>query len=116
MDEVERVNPVAYRLCNINDIPHFRSMLAVIECNNNFFANPGNREEFETTRAIEIGRAIRNLNKYLEHYPTDPSSEMPSSFCASTANSIGSCCSTSRAKPLTISATAASESSPRCRA
>src|SRR3546814_5901460 len=34
--------------------------------------------------------------------PTDPSSDMPSSFCASTANSIGSCCSTSRATPLTI--------------
>ena len=45
--------------------------------------------------------------------PTDPSREIPSSFCASTANSIGSCWSTSRAKPLTINATAASASRPR---
>ena len=42
------------------------------------------------------------------HHPTLPSRLIPSSFCASTANSIGSCFSTSRAKPLTISATAAS--------
>ena len=42
------------------------------------------------------------------HHPTLPSSEMPISFCASTMNSIGSCCSTSRTKPLTISATASS--------
>ena len=41
-------------------------------------------------------------------HPTEPSNEIPNSFCASTANSIGSCCSTSRAKPFTISATAAS--------
>ena len=31
---------------------------------------------------------------------------MPISFCASTANSIGNCCSTSRQKPLTINDTA----------
>ena len=41
-------------------------------------------------------------------HPTLPSRLIPSSFCASTANSIGSCCSTSFAKPLTISATASS--------
>src|SRR5687768_7562861 len=46
-------------------------------------------------------------------HPTLPSKLIPSSFCASTANSIGSCFSTSRAKPLTISATAASASRPR---
>src|SRR6185369_6367252 len=40
------------------------------------------------------------------HHPTLPSKLIPNSFCASTANSIGSCLSTSRAKPLTISATA----------
>src|SRR5438067_6170572 len=39
-------------------------------------------------------------------HPTLPSRLIPSNFCASTANSIGSCLSTSRAKPLTISATA----------
>ena len=47
-------------------------------------------------------------------HPTEPSKLIPSSFCASTANSIGNCCSTSFAKPLTISATASSASSPRC--
>jgi hypothetical protein len=47
-------------------------------------------------------------------YPTDPSSEIVISFCASTANSIGSCCSTSLTKPLTISATASSAGRPRC--
>ena len=48
-------------------------------------------------------------------HPTLPSSEIAISFCASTANSIGSCCSTSRTKPLTISAVASSPDSPRCR-
>ena len=46
--------------------------------------------------------------------PTLPSSEIAISFCASTANSIGNCCSTSRTKPLTISAVASSAESPRC--
>ena len=48
-------------------------------------------------------------------HPTLPSSEIAISFCASTANSIGSCCSTSRTKPLTISAVASSADRPRCR-
>ena len=48
-------------------------------------------------------------------HPTLPSSEMPISFCASTANSIGSFCITSRQKPLTISATASSVERPRWR-
>src|SRR5258708_14079476 len=47
--------------------------------------------------------------------PTLPSSLMAISFCASTANSIGSCCSTSRTKPLTINAVASSAERPRCR-
>ena len=48
-----------------------------------------------------------------EVYPTDPSSEIEISFCASTANSIGSCCSTSFTKPLTTRPTASSCESPR---
>ncbi len=47
-------------------------------------------------------------------HPTLPSSETAISFCASTANSIGNCCSTSRTKPLTMSAVASSAESPRC--
>src|SRR6185437_6522081 len=43
-----------------------------------------------------------------EVYPTDPSSEIEISFCASTANSIGSCCSTSFTNPLTTRPTASS--------
>ena len=60
-------------------------------------------------RSIIGGTNIEILKRQEKRdHPTDPSSEIPNSFCASTANSIGSCCSTSRAKPLTISATAAS--------
>ena len=44
--------------------------------------------------------------------PTLPSSETAISFCASTANSIGNCCSTSRTKPLTITAVASSAVKP----
>src|SRR3954452_9351361 len=47
-------------------------------------------------------------------YPTDPSRLIEISFCASTANSIGSCCSTSLTKPLTTKPTASSWLSPRC--
>src|SRR5262245_168105 len=46
-------------------------------------------------------------------YPTLPSSEIEISFCASTANSIGSCCSTSFTKPLTTRPTASSWLRPR---
>src|SRR3984957_7825071 len=49
------------------------------------------------------------------HHPTLPSRLIAISFCASTANSIGNCCSTSRTKPLTISAVASSPDRPRCR-
>ena len=47
--------------------------------------------------------------------PTEPSRLIEISFCASTANSIGSCCSTSLTKPLTMSAIASSSDRPRCR-
>src|SRR5262249_40559163 len=49
------------------------------------------------------------------NYPTLPSREIEISFCASTANSIGSCCSTSLTKPLTTSAVASSADMPRWR-
>ena len=79
---------------------------------------------FSTHSCRAVANCIEPIEKHLEafdqirtsffkHYPTLPSRLIPSSFCASTANSIGSCFSTSRAKPFTISATAASESSPR---
>src|SRR6476620_4153827 len=69
--------------------------------------------------ALPIGRcgaiavALR-LEPILRH-PTEPSRDTPISFCVSAMNSIGSCCSTSRTKPLTISATASSADRPRCR-
>ena len=56
--------------------------------------------------------ASSRVAAHTAHHPTLPSRLIPSSFCASTANSIGSCFSTSRAKPLTISATAASGVEP----
>ena len=46
-------------------------------------------------------------------YPTLPSRLTPRSFCASTANSMGSFCSTSRQKPLTMVVTASSADRPR---
>ena len=48
------------------------------------------------------------------HQPTEPSRLIEISFCASTANSMGSCWITSLTKPLTINATASSSLSPRC--
>ena len=54
-----------------------------------------------------------NQNLFMTNYPTDPSSEIEISFCASTANSIGSCCSTSFTKPLTTRPTASSCDRPR---
>src|SRR5262249_20793899 len=48
-----------------------------------------------------------------EHHPTLPSRLTLRSFCASTANSIGSCLKTSLQKPLTIMLTASSVESPR---
>ena len=49
------------------------------------------------------------------HQPTLPSRLRPSSFCASTANSIGREASTSRQKPFTIIETASSSLMPRWR-
>ena len=46
-------------------------------------------------------------------HPTDPSKLIPISFCVSAMNSIGSCCSTSRTKPLTMRATDSSCDKPR---
>src|SRR4051794_41742871 len=50
---------------------------------------------------------------WFDHYPTLPSSEIEISFCASTANSIGSCCSTSLTNPVTTRPTASSCVRPR---
>jgi hypothetical protein len=55
-----------------------------------------------------------NQNSFTTDQPTEPSSEIEISFCASTANSIGSCCSTSFTNPLTTRPTASSWLSPRC--
>src|ERR1051326_3691243 len=66
-------------------------------------------------RSVDIGNHPAWQSPLEPTHPTLPSSEMPTSFCASTANSIGSCCSPSRQKPLTISATASSCGMPRCR-
>ena|SRR5437868_3610365 len=55
-----------------------------------------------------------NQNPFTTNYPTLPSSEIEISFCASTANSIGSCCSTSFTKPFTTNPTASSCDKPRC--
>ena len=49
----------------------------------------------------------------MRHQPTEPSSEIATSCCASMANSIGSSCSTSLQKPFTTSATASSSPIPR---
>src|SRR6185369_377248 len=58
------------------------------------------------TNFVDIGGRVT--------HPTLPSSEIEISFCASTANSIGNCCSTSLTKPLTTSAVASSADMPRC--
>ena len=50
-----------------------------------------------------------------KHHPTLPSRLTASSFCASTANSIGSSFRTSLQKPLTIKDSASSSESPRWR-
>src|SRR5262249_28117800 len=59
-------------------------------------------------------RHIVEIDDHLIGHPTLPSRLIEISFCASTANSIGSCCSTSLTKPLTTSATASSSDRPRC--
>ena len=54
-----------------------------------------------------------SIELHVTSYPTLPSSEIPSSFWASTANSIGSSRKTSLQKPLTIMLTASSVEMPR---
>src|SRR3546814_2160689 len=72
---------------------------------------PQDKRNSATGKAKQRDREAANGNpKRNRAHPTLPSRLIPSSFCASTANSIGSCCSTSFAKPLTISDTAASRS------
>ena len=67
---------------------------------------------------LEHGGFLFVVHVFLGHvapYPTLPSRLMPMSFCASTANSMGSSCMTSRQNPLTMRATAVSSSRPRWR-
>src|ERR1700694_5745466 len=64
--------------------------------------------------AANGAQLLQNEMVRLNHQPTLPSSEIEISFCASTANSIGNCCSTSFTKPLTTRPTASSCVSPRC--
>ncbi len=77
-------------------------------------------EIFKISRAKSEGNGLHKTAgrrigiKLFGHHPTLPSRLMPISFCASTANSIGSSCSTSLTKPLTISAIASSCGTPRC--
>src|SRR5262249_40635461 len=72
-------------------------------------------EPIENFLADDLDVQIFDFQKrHSSDYPTLPSRLTEMSFCASTANSIGSCCSTSLTKPLTTSATASSSESPRC--
>src|SRR5215211_5982885 len=70
--------------------------------------------EFLAMGAVHHGHVV-NIDDRLVGHPTLPSRLTEISFCASTANSIGSCCSTSLTKPLTTRAVASSAESPRCR-
>src|SRR5262245_27020693 len=65
----------------------------------------------ENLASADAGMEIPDL----QQQPTLPSVLTLSSFCASTANSIGSWRKTSLQKPLTIMLTASSVDSPRCR-
>src|SRR5215204_4248133 len=76
-------------------------------------AAPFHGELFPVT-AVHHGHVV-NIDDRLVRHPTLPSRLTEISFCASTANSIGSCCSTSLTKPLTTSAVASSADSPRWR-
>ena len=60
-------------------------------------------------------RHVVDIDHDFVGHPTLPSSEIAINFCASTANSMGSCCSTSLTKPLTTSAVASSAVMPRWR-
>src|SRR4029079_8866983 len=90
---------------------------------NDFLARPGTPLKAACRRVTEFAvhprpsrRPLRGLLRMgLYRQPTLPSKLIEISFCASTANSMGSCCSTSLTKPLTTSATASSAERPRCR-
>jgi hypothetical protein len=58
--------------------------------------------------------SVLSVPSVANSYPTLPSRLTSSSFCASTANSIGSSLNTLRQKPLTIIDTASSVEMPRC--
>ena len=80
----------------------------------------GQIDTLQDRGAIDLGMQIYDFQKRHDvlprgPQPTLPSNEIPISFCASTANSIGSSFITSLQKPLTISDTASSSLSPRCR-
>src|SRR5438094_9800367 len=71
--------------------------------------------------AFDGGVEVLNLEQHFScfqfpasRHPTLPSRLMPSSRCASTANSMGSSLNTSLQKPFTIIETASSADSPRC--
>ena len=68
------------------------------------------RSPFETSLFQHVTK-ITQLFRHL--YPTLPSKLTPNSFCASTANSIGSSLNTSLQNPLTIMLIASSRLSPR---
>src|SRR6187402_2295155 len=75
----------------------------------NFFSDVSVCEfEFHFPCFIRVQSVARN-------HPTLPSRLTPSSFCASTANSIGSSLNTSLQKPLTISERESSSDRPRWR-
>src|SRR4051812_24212805 len=84
--------------------------LCIGELDDSFDAEGRQRLVVKCHRTVQVRGAEADV---VERHPTLPSRLIPRSFCASTANSIGNCFSTSRAKPLTISATALSASSPR---
>ena len=65
--------------------------------------------------SLSLGPLSIHNWRWNSFYPTDPSSDTLSSFCASTANSIGSSRNTSLQKPLTIMFTASSVVRPRWR-
>src|SRR5256885_7710252 len=67
---------------------------------------------------VKVANLEQHLSSFfplpLSRHPTLPSRLIPSSRCASTANSIGSSLKTSLQNPLTIIETASSADKPRC--
>ena len=73
-------------------------------------------EAIQDLRAFDLGVEVADLEESVTHvYPTAPSRLTPRSFCASTANSIGSSRSTSLQNPFTIIEIASSSEMPRWR-